>query len=172
MWARAPSFTTFLDHTQRRTTVGITPLDEWSARRRDLYLTTHNRHTSIAQPSTWQHTTLTTDRHPCHWRDSNPQSQQGERPQTARPLGSATISYKCDKGQGKGHPLSWYEDKKRRAEVWLYSFFNLGSRWGWVVNITPDSSPTDDSHLTIVRESRWTPGRGPYRDSIPGSSCP
>jgi len=35
----------FLDHTQRRTTVGRTPLDEWSARRPDLYLTTHNTHT-------------------------------------------------------------------------------------------------------------------------------
>ena len=34
----------FLDHTQRRTTVGITPLDERPARRRDLYLTTHNNH--------------------------------------------------------------------------------------------------------------------------------
>ena len=34
----------FRDHTQRRTTVGRTPLDEWSARRRDLYLTTHNTH--------------------------------------------------------------------------------------------------------------------------------
>ena len=34
----------FLDHTQRRSTVGRTPLDEWSARRRDLYLTTHNTH--------------------------------------------------------------------------------------------------------------------------------
>jgi len=29
-----------LDHTQRRTTVDRTPLNEWSARRRDLYLTT------------------------------------------------------------------------------------------------------------------------------------
>ena len=38
------SFLKFLDHTQRRTTVGRTPLDEWSARRRDLYLTTHNIH--------------------------------------------------------------------------------------------------------------------------------
>ena len=28
-WARASSFTRFLDHTQRRTTVGRTPLDEW-----------------------------------------------------------------------------------------------------------------------------------------------
>ena len=38
------SFLRFLDHTQRPTTVGRTPLDEWSARRRDLYLTTHNTH--------------------------------------------------------------------------------------------------------------------------------
>ena len=37
-------FLMFLDHTQRRTTVGRTPLDEWSARRRDLYLTTHDTH--------------------------------------------------------------------------------------------------------------------------------
>ena len=34
----------FLDHTQRRTTVGRAPLDERSARRRDLYLTTHDTH--------------------------------------------------------------------------------------------------------------------------------
>jgi hypothetical protein len=40
----ASSFLRFLDHTQRRTTVGRTPLDEWSAHRRDLYLTTHNTH--------------------------------------------------------------------------------------------------------------------------------
>ena len=37
-------FLMFLDHTQRRNTVGRTPLDEWSARRRDLYLTTHDTH--------------------------------------------------------------------------------------------------------------------------------
>ena len=44
-WVLA-SFTRFvlLDHTQRHITVGRTPLDEWSARRRDLYLTTHNTH--------------------------------------------------------------------------------------------------------------------------------
>jgi hypothetical protein len=44
--ARASSFTRFLDHTQR-TTIGRTPLDEGLARRRDLYLTTHNRQTSM-----------------------------------------------------------------------------------------------------------------------------
>ena len=32
----------FLDHAQRRTTVGRTPLDERSVRRRDLYLTTQD----------------------------------------------------------------------------------------------------------------------------------
>ena len=41
---RPSSFVRFLDHTQRRITVGRTPLEEWSARRRDLYLTTHNTH--------------------------------------------------------------------------------------------------------------------------------
>ena len=43
-WTRTSPFTKFLDHTQRRTIVGRTPLDEWSARRKDLYLTTHNTH--------------------------------------------------------------------------------------------------------------------------------
>jgi hypothetical protein len=44
------SFLRFQDHTQRRTTVSRTPLHEWSPRRRDLYLTTHdihNRQTSM-----------------------------------------------------------------------------------------------------------------------------
>ena len=43
-WARASSIRKFINHTQRRTTFGRTPLDEWSARRIDLYLTTHNTH--------------------------------------------------------------------------------------------------------------------------------
>jgi len=34
----------FFEITLRHTTVGRIPLDEWSARRRDLYLTTHNTH--------------------------------------------------------------------------------------------------------------------------------
>jgi len=43
-WARASSFTRILDHIQRSTTVGRTPLDEWPTRRRDLCLTSHNPH--------------------------------------------------------------------------------------------------------------------------------
>jgi hypothetical protein len=49
---RAFSFMRFLDHTQRRSTIGSTPLDEWSARYRYLYLTTlstHKRQASIPQ---------------------------------------------------------------------------------------------------------------------------
>jgi hypothetical protein len=43
-WARDSSFMRFVDHTQRCTTVSKNLLDEWSARRRKLYLTTHNTH--------------------------------------------------------------------------------------------------------------------------------
>jgi len=60
-WARASSFTRFLDHTQRRTTVCRTPLDEWSARRRNLYPTTHNTHNRQISMPRW---------------DSNPQAHQ------------------------------------------------------------------------------------------------
>ena len=39
-----PPHYTACEITLRHTTVGRTPLDNWSARRRDLYLTTHNTH--------------------------------------------------------------------------------------------------------------------------------
>jgi len=66
-----------------RTTGSRTHLDEWSARNSDLnldpshsvgFLWTSDQ--SVAETSTWQHTALTTDRHPCPGWDSNPQSQQ------------------------------------------------------------------------------------------------
>ena len=58
-WARGSSFTRFLDHIQRRTTVGRTPLDEISARRRDLCLTTHNTHNKqISMPRVGFETTI------------------------------------------------------------------------------------------------------------------
>jgi hypothetical protein len=48
--------------TFRHSPFSRTPLHNWSAHRRGLYLTTH--------------TTLNSDIQPCSWRDSNPQSQQ------------------------------------------------------------------------------------------------
>jgi hypothetical protein len=63
----ASSSTRFVEHTQRRATVDRTPLNEWSALRKDRYLTkqnTHNRQTYMP------------------WWNSNPRSQQvsGRRP--------------------------------------------------------------------------------------------
>jgi len=60
-WARASSFTRFLDHTQRRTTtVGLL----WTSDQ------------LVAETSTWRHSTLTTDNHACSRWDSNLQSEQ------------------------------------------------------------------------------------------------
>jgi len=66
-WIMAFSFLRFLDHTRRRITESVGPL--WTSDQ------------LIAETSTWQHTT---DKHPCPWWDSKPQSQQasGRRPTT------------------------------------------------------------------------------------------
>ena len=95
--AMASSFTRFLDHTQRRITVGRTPLDEWSARRRDLYLTTHNTHN-------WQ-----TSVPPVGF---EPTISAGERPQT----------YALDRAAtGTGFNLGEVSEiiKPRTANYWL-----------------------------------------------------
>ena len=66
-WTMTSSFTRILDHTQRRTTVGRTPLDKWSARCKDLYLRTHNTHNrETSMPSV----------------GFGPTNTAGERPQT------------------------------------------------------------------------------------------
>ena len=75
-------FLMFLDHTQRRSTVGRTPLDEWSARRRHLYL---------------KHTTITTAKHPCPRWDSNQRSQQAS---GHRPLACWDRGFESHRGHG------------------------------------------------------------------------
>jgi len=61
----ASSFLRFLDHTQRRTTFRRTPLDERSARRRDLYLTTHNTHnTQTSMPPVGFESTISAGERP------------------------------------------------------------------------------------------------------------
>ena len=63
-WARASLFTMFLDQT-RSTTVGRTPLGEWSARPRDLYLTKHNTHnTQTFMPPVGFEPTISTGERP------------------------------------------------------------------------------------------------------------
>ena len=69
----------FLDHTQRRTTYGRTPLDERSARRRDLYLTTHDTHNrQISMPPV----------------GFEPKISAGERPQAAHLLRLIPLKFK------------------------------------------------------------------------------
>ena len=66
-------FLMFLDHTQRRTTVGRTPLDECSARRRDLYLTTHDtRNRQISMPPVGFEPTISAGERPAEILGSNP----------------------------------------------------------------------------------------------------
>ena len=48
-WSRVPHFRGFTI-TLRHTTLCKTSLDEWSTRRRDLYLTTHNTHVRHRSP--------------------------------------------------------------------------------------------------------------------------
>ena len=83
--ALASSFSRFLDHKQRRATLGRTSLDEWSIRRRDFYLTTHNTHNrqTSMPPVGFEHTI-----------------SAGERPKTYALDRAAT-------GTGKLHPLLW-----------------------------------------------------------------
>ena len=64
-WAMASLFARFLDHTQRRITVGRTPLDEWSARRTDLYLPTHKTHNrQTPTPPVWFEPTISAAERP------------------------------------------------------------------------------------------------------------
>jgi hypothetical protein len=51
-WTMPSSLSRLHDHTQTHTTIGRTPLDEWSARRRDFYLTTtqHSQERDIHAP--------------------------------------------------------------------------------------------------------------------------
>jgi hypothetical protein len=80
-WARASSFIRVLDHTKRRTTVGRTHLEEWWARHRDLYLTTHNTHNrQTSMPLVGFETTISA----------------GERPQIHALDRAATGTGKCD----------------------------------------------------------------------------
>ena len=59
-------FLMFLDHAQRRSTVGRAPLDEWSARRRDLYLATHDTHNrQISMPPVGFELTISAGERPC-----------------------------------------------------------------------------------------------------------
>ena len=115
-WAGVSSFTRFPFHT-RHITVGKTPLDDWSARLRDLCLTTHNTH----------------NKHPCPRWDSNPQSQQasGRRPTpyTARPLGPAGNCFTFTKFITNLYYTIYFWLVLRHVSAWLHRPSSGNSLW-------------------------------------------
>ena len=102
----ASSFMRFLDHAQRCTTVGRTPLRGWSAQRWDLYLTTQNTH----------------NRHLCPLGGFEPTIPEvsGRRPTpyTARPTESAPVSYTLNYSQWPSVITICYYDE-------LLQFYNV-----------------------------------------------
>ena len=70
---------------------------------------------------------------------------------------------------------------QRGVEVWLYSFFNLGTRWGWVPNGTPRPLYPPDKRPGTHCVGGWVDPRTgldgygklrPHWDSIPGPPSP
>jgi hypothetical protein len=49
--------------------------------------------------------------------------------------------------------------EQARVEVYLYSFFNLGARWWWMVNAMPRPLyPRERDPVPIVQEAEWAQG--------------
>jgi hypothetical protein len=100
------SFLRFLDHTQRRTIIGRTPLDEWSACRRDLYLTTHNRQTSTL-PDGFEPTISAGER---------PQTYASDHAATGTGTAECLLLFNCD--------IGWYLKSSERYTFQKRAFGN------------------------------------------------
>ena len=101
----AASFLTFIDHTQRQIVIVRASLDEGSARRRDLYQTTHNTHNRrTSMPLAGFEPAILANDRPADSRlrpfgDSNARSKQSScvilRHQTVRPPRSPSLCTHC-----------------------------------------------------------------------------
>ena len=97
---------TLLDHTQRCTTVGRTPLYEWWAHSRDLYLTTHNTHNT-------QTSTPLVGFEPTNSAGERPQSYALDR--TATGTGVLYINFSC--GKRAAPPLTCPDTKPQKLDM-------------------------------------------------------
>ena len=117
----ASSFLKFLDHTQRHTTNGRTPLDEWSAHRRDLYWTIHNtdnRLTSVP-PAGFE-----------------PTISAGEGPQTYSIDCTATGTNVHGKKKGKAVQLQAWSGPEGSRKLRFPDFMTTAQDSGKVVSLT------------------------------------
>jgi len=71
---------------------------------------------------------------------------------------SPDSSYTVQKGKDKVCPITGHEDPEGEAEVQFYTFFNLGTRWGWVVNATSWPLYSQERDLVpTVEKAGWAP---------------
>ena len=95
-------------------------------------------------------------------------------------LGSPTCFFLHTNKTGKNVKFSLEQAMKALSwsKVYLYSFFNLSARWGWVVNDTPRPLYPEARHpvpivqggvgpRAVLNGYEWSL---PHRDSIPGPS--
>ena len=72
----------------------------------------------------------------------------------------STTSASAGEGKGKGNVHS--QNRPRRpgggVELYLYSFFNLDVRSGWVVNATPRPRTPWNDPVPLTQEAGWAPG--------------
>jgi len=145
--------------TLRHITLDRSPLDEWSARHRDLYLTTNNtrnKHTSMPPSGTRTHNPsrrVATDlclRPRSYW-----DRQFGYVKKVKCPRYRPGVAQRV----GRGIALL---------------FHDRGTRRGWVVSSTPRPHfTTGKEPVPILQETGWAPGQvwtdgksRPHRDSI------
>jgi hypothetical protein len=88
-----------------------------------------------AETSTWQHTTLTTDRHPCLQRDSNPQAQQanGHRPTPFFFCGEGPRSRCYGRTAALRLFVQFVMKMKRKINCFFFFFPSNGApvEWNW-----------------------------------------
>ena len=143
-------FLMFLDHTRRRTTVGRTPLDEWSARRRDLYLTTHDTHNrQISIPPV----------------GFEPKISAGEQPQAARLLRSwfqippgawIFVCCECRVLSGRGLSDELITRPKESYRLWCVVVCDLETSRIGAPYIYDISSPrVNDLTLILLTWRKW-----------------
>jgi hypothetical protein len=112
--ATACSFLRFLDYTQRGSTVGGTPLDGWSVRRRYFYLTTHTKRQTFVLPMGFETTIPASE-----W----PQTHVTDRAATGFEDVHINFVNLCNSrlkfsGQFYGHVVSWYKFTRNSCVFW------------------------------------------------------
>ena len=110
MQVMASSMTRFLCHTQRRTTVCRSPLGEWSVRRSESYLTTHNTHNRQTSKTSMEFEPTISA---CYW----PQTCALDSPNT------------CTVVPANTHTYTYTELFKNRLNFVVYISWTIHSMW-------------------------------------------